>query len=225
MGDLKPYQTVYKGDYIWPYIAPIIFKPGEPPGCPPVAKKARAQKLLEEKKPCHCDRHSWSPHFERARHLKLKEQAFREAMVATAHKRTILENEILDHPCTDSEDVIASLYQLNFAKRNFPVVSYRPMMADHDDPVVTPVAMLRIGLDDQGYRDPTKFRSIAVACPDVGAPKEVTYYDNPAEEAKFRMRSEYQDTISKVGAETSKAALQFTEPLLTSRRRWGCNCL
>ncbi|KAL1116183.1 hypothetical protein AAG570_005678, partial [Ranatra chinensis] len=123
---------------------------------------------------CKCDRHSWSPHYQRAYHLKKKEQAFREAMIAVAQQRTILENEILHHPCTDSDDVLASLYQMNYSKRAFPVVGYRAMKADHDDPVINPVAMLRTGLTS-GYRDPTEFRAQAMELTPVSKPPPLTF--------------------------------------------------
>ncbi|KAF6199255.1 hypothetical protein GE061_007280 [Apolygus lucorum] len=221
----NPFLTVYKGDFIWPYIAPIIFKPREPPDCPAPPPPDNGKRNLIQLEPCQCDRHSWSPHFARARHLKMKEDAFREAMVAVAAQRAVLEKEIIEHPCTDSEDVVASLYQLNFNKKNFPVVAYRPMMADHDDPVVTPVAMLKTGLDNLSYQDPTKFRSIAIKVEEAGAPRKITFHKEPQEEVQFSQRSEYQDSISKTGAETTKAALQFKEPVFSTRRRKPCSCL
>ncbi|CAB0006798.1 unnamed protein product [Nesidiocoris tenuis] len=48
-------------------------------------------------------------------------------------------------------------------------------MADHDDPVVTPVAMLKTGLDNTGYRDPTEFRKIAIKVEEAGAPRQITF--------------------------------------------------
>jgi len=221
---MEPFKSIYKGDFLWPYIAPVTLVPSAPPQDPlPKGTYEKGESILD-KSLCQCDRHSWSPHFKRAQHLKAKEAAYREAMISVAKERTILENEILEHPCTDSDDVLASLYQLNYDKRAFPVTGYRAMKADHDDPVVTPVAMLRTGTTS-GYRDPTDFKSEAIKIPDVTAAAPVTFAPRIPSPDYFKTpKSEYEDTISKVGVMTLRSSQQYTEPLPSSRMRVGCVC-
>ncbi|KAK9508950.1 hypothetical protein O3M35_006379 [Rhynocoris fuscipes] len=172
---------------------------------------------------CQCDRHSWSSHFKRAVHLKKQEDSFREAMIATAHQRTILENEILDHPCSDSDDVIASLYQLNFAKKNFPITGYRALHGDHDDPVATPIAMLRPTITSN-YRDPSPFKSVAFHIPTQNAPAQLTLTLEEQPEYIEIPKTEYQDTIERMGWFNMFKSQAFKEPMITTKIKPECFC-
>uniref|UniRef100_T1HHP9 Uncharacterized protein n=1 Tax=Rhodnius prolixus TaxID=13249 RepID=T1HHP9_RHOPR len=166
------YKTIYQGDFLWPYIVPTYERPPLPPK---EIKKPLfiKEKSILERKLCQCDRHSWSPHFRRAVHLLQKENAYRDAMIATAHQRTVLENEIIGHPCSDADDVIASLYEISYAKQNFPITGFRAVHADHDDPVSTPIAMMRPTITSS-YRDPTNFHEEAFKIPTTASPAALT---------------------------------------------------
>lgn len=50
------------------------------------------------------------------------------------------------------------------------------MKADHDDPVVTPVAMPR-NPQKSTYRDPSVFRSVAIIRPAIHSPLAITFID------------------------------------------------
>ncbi|CAH1388884.1 unnamed protein product [Nezara viridula] len=201
-------NTVYKGDFLWPYLAPIKVKPGKPPEDTSLFVEVKSESPLDRNL-CHCERHNWSPHYKRAEHLKQKERAYREAMIQVASERAILENEIIQHPCADVDESLVSLYGTDYLNRGFPMADYRTMKKDHDDPIVTPVAMMKS--PSQGsYRDVSMFKTVAISPPNIFGPRSITFNTVPATfESDNLYTSEYSARISQQGYSNLQTSQRF----------------
>ncbi|XP_014278747.1 uncharacterized protein [Halyomorpha halys] len=201
-------STVYKGDFLWPYLAPMKVKPGKPPEEISLFLEEKSESPLDRNL-CHCERHNWSPHYKRAKHLKEKERAYREAMIQVASERAILENEIIQHPCADVDESLVSLYGTDYAKRAFPMADYRTMKKDHDDPIVTPVAMMK-DPSKGSYRDVSTFKTIAISPPNILGPRGISFNLAPATfDSDSLYTSEYSARISKQGFSNLQTSQRF----------------
>lgn len=111
-----------------------------------------------------------------------------------------------------------------------------------DSPAGVPVKSPSIGLG-HGYKDPTRFRYSPFPRPSVDSCPPVTFATSTILKDFVRLytinkfilvpstveswfisktgRSEYQDSISKVGLSIIKSRQQYAEPLPSSRRRFA----
>nr|CAD7446681.1 unnamed protein product [Timema bartmani] len=85
-----------------------------------------------------------------------------------------------------------------------------------------------IGLN-YAYRDPTSFRYLPIVRPNVNPSRPITFGVTPHSCNEWfqplPVRTEYQDTISKVGRAIVKSRQQYREPMPSTRRRPDDPCL
>uniref|UniRef100_A0A1B6KH31 Uncharacterized protein n=1 Tax=Graphocephala atropunctata TaxID=36148 RepID=A0A1B6KH31_9HEMI len=219
---MDPFMTTYHNDYGNPTGEAVIERPERPPE---VTKPPGVLEVRPAPGVCSCDRHDWSPHYERAKYLKETEECLMEKLLDVREERKLLDNAILHHPCGDIDDKMKSIYQISYEGKGSHHVDYRSLQTDRFDPVAVPVPMIKTGLNN-GYRDPNSFRYNAMEKPQVSSPRPIDSTAVPVYEVgKFIGRSEYQDTISKMGLSNVWAMQQYREPLPSSRRRLGETCI
>ena len=177
--------------------------------------------------------------------LAEKERMLHKELECVGKEMTVLAGEVLDHPCDTYDDKMMTIYQADYNKKGLESKQYRKLMAAIDTRVGLPFDGPTITLRD-GYRDPTAFRHYAIqrpridVCPPVTcrisrmrvifvsilkfifvlAPQSISDWFTP-----LIGRSEYQDTISKMGLSLLKSSQQYAEPLPSSRRRYGDMCM
>jgi hypothetical protein len=176
--------------------------------------------------------------------LAEKEKMLHEELACLNKEMAILAGEVLDHPCDTYDDKMMTIYQTDYNKKGLEAKQYRKLMPAIDSPVGVPFEGPTISLRD-GYRDPTAFRISAIlrpridVCPpvifktskttcfkcfkiivEISAPQSISDWFTP-----LTGRSEYQDTISKMGLSIIKSSQQYAEPLPSSRRRYGDMCM
>lgn len=158
----------------------------------------------------------------------MKEILLLEELSQLNQEMAILANEMLDHPCDTDDEKMQSIYQTDYVKRGLNLVDYRKLMPAIDSPIGMPVKSQVIGLG-YGYRDPTSFRYTTFPRPNIDPCPCVTFGVTPAILDRYfepvTGRSEYQDTISKIGLAITKSRQQYKEPLPSSRRRHEDPCL
>lgn len=177
---------------------------------------------------CHCDRHDYDPMMDHYRHLAEREKRLFEDLVTLSGQMSVLAGDILDHPCDNDDPKMKTIYQIDYAKRSYPIMSYRKLGTAMDSPVGVPVKPFGVGLRE-GYRDPTRFRLSAIPIPRIDSPPGVTMAIQPATVAEYHVdfpgETEYMDTISKVGRMCQLARQQYREPIPSTRRRHLDPCL
>nr|CAD7401211.1 unnamed protein product [Timema cristinae] len=116
----------------------------------------------------------------------------------------------------------------DLATARFSNTTFRKLMAAADSPVGVPIAPLDIGLN-YAYRDPTSFRYLPIVRPNVNPSRPITFGVTPHSSNEWfqplPVRTEYQDTISKVGRAIVKSRQQYREPMPSTRRRPDDPCL
>ncbi|XP_065158664.1 uncharacterized protein [Atheta coriaria] len=215
------FGTIQKKDFIWPYPKPLKLKPSQPP----VKIKPRNFFVAKAVEPyCHCDAHLYDPQLKRYEKLAEKERQLHHELILLNEQIATLSNEILDHPCDTDDDKIKSTYQIDYAKRGINITQYRKLIPAIESPVGVPVKS-QSSDPTQAYRDPTNFRYSCFQTPIIDPCKPVTFVQSTDAEDKYSKtltgRSEYQDTVSKIGMSIIKNRQQYAEPLPSSRRRYG----
>ncbi|XP_022901553.1 uncharacterized protein [Onthophagus taurus] len=222
MGD--SFLTNHKKDFKWPSDKPIMQKPAQPP-----MKTKQLNFFLTGpvESMCGCGNHTYDTHMKRYEKLAEKEKILHEELSGVNEQMITLSSEMIDNSC-DVDDILNSTYQIDYIKRGLNVAQYTKLMPAVDSPVGVPVKSQSIGIGD-GYRDPTSFRYTAFNRPTIDPCPTVTFATSPANlDAYFKPttgRSEYQDSISKMGLSIIKSRQQYKEPLPSSRRRTGDPCL
>ncbi|KAJ3658747.1 hypothetical protein Zmor_010469 [Zophobas morio] len=223
--DKETFMSNYRKDYKWPSFVPLVAKPAQPPV---ITKPANfyVVKLVEPF--CHCDAHRYEPQMGRYKMLAEKERMLHKELECVGKEMTVLAGEVLDHPCDTYDDKMMTIYQADYNKKGLESKQYRKLMAAIDTRVGLPFDGPTITLRD-GYRDPTAFRHYAIQRPRIDVCPPVTCRITPQSISDWFTpligRSEYQDTISKMGLSLLKSSQQYAEPLPSSRRRYGDMCM
>ncbi|KAG7206350.1 hypothetical protein KM043_003719 [Ampulex compressa] len=135
-----------------------------------------------------------------------------------------LTSKMLSSTCESDDDTMKSIYMIDYEKRGLPVTRYRRLMAAASDTIDSPIKPAVTELID-GYRDPTRFRYSAIERPTIQPAKTMNLLEVPESlsmwEEPLTGRSEYMDTVSKMGLSNMKNRQQYLEPMPSSRRRFG----
>jgi len=222
--DRNTFQSVMKKDYGWPYPKPLGLKPSQPP----VKTKPLNFFVATLVEPfCHCDSHLYDPQLKRYEKLAEKEKQLHYELIKLNQQIATLTNEILDHPCDTDDDKLQTTYQIDYAKRGIQIAAYRKLMPAIESPVGVPVRSS--SSVKKGFRDPTNFRYSVFNRPNIDPCPAISYNTTPYTAAAYDHyntgRSEYGDTISKIGLSIIKNRQQYMEPLPSSRRRYGDTAL
>ncbi|XP_017770804.1 PREDICTED: uncharacterized protein LOC108558407 [Nicrophorus vespilloides] len=222
--DINTFASMQKKDYIWPYPKPLMLKPSQPP----VKTKPLNYFVATLVEPyCHCDAHLYDPQLKRYEKLAEKEKQLHQELIKLNEQIATLSNEILDHPCDTDDDKLKTTYQIDYTKRGLNITRYRKLMPAIESPVGVPVK--GTGGLANAYRDPTSFRYSVFNRPVIDPCPPVSYAIAPENfDTYFKAltgRTEYQDTISKIGLSVIKSRQQYSQPLPSSRRRFGDTAL
>lgn len=221
---MNSFLTTTRSDYKWPFDKPLIMRPAQPP-----IKTKSVNFFLTGpvESICSCGEHTYDSYMKRYEKLAEKEKTLHDELQEVNGQMVTLSNEMIDNSC-NTDDVLQSTYQIDYIKRGLNVPQYTKLMPAVDSPVGVPVKSQSIGIGN-GYRDPTSFRYSAFNRPVIDPCPPVTFATNPANLTSYYTertgRSEYQDTISKMGLAIIKSRQQYTEPLPSSRRRHEDHCL
>ncbi|KAK9693642.1 hypothetical protein QE152_g34070 [Popillia japonica] len=221
---MNSFLTTNKSEYKWPFDKPIIMRPAQPP-----IKTKSVNFFLTGpvESICSCGEHIYDSYMKRYEKLAEKEKILHDELKEVNVQMVTLSNEMIDNSC-NTDDVLQTTYQIDYIKRGLNVPQYIKLMPAVDSPVGVPVKSQSIGIGN-GYRDPTSFRYSAFNRPTINPGSPVSFATTPANLDSFYTartgRSEYQDTVSKMGLSIIKSRQQYTEPLPSSRRRHDDPCL
>ncbi|XP_076237230.1 uncharacterized protein LOC143180999 [Calliopsis andreniformis] len=217
---LENFVTVSHGDYNWPYPVPLIAKPAQPP----MDTGIRLYTPRIDPEDCPCDEHGQRSDRNRYKYLADKERQIFDQLVNVNRELTNLASAMLDSGCAPIDETMKTIYKVDYGKRGLPIDDYRQLIAAVDSPYCSPFPEEVIELK-KGYRDPTRFRFSAIERPHIHPPKKIHMFQVPESFSMwgdpFTGRSEYMDTISKMGLSNMKNRQQYLEPIPSSRRRYG----
>ncbi|XP_017890968.1 uncharacterized protein LOC108631507 [Ceratina calcarata] len=217
---LENFVTLTHRDFNWPYPVPLVAKPAQPP----MSTGIRLYTPRIDPKDCPCDEHGHESNRNRYKYLAEKERHFLDQLTMVNQEMTNLSTAMLDSNCESMDETMMSIFKTDYAKRGLPIKEYRQLQAAVDSPYCSPFPPEATEIK-QGYRDPTRFRYTAIERPTIQPAKKLTLYEVPESfslwETPFTGRSEYMDTISKMGLSNMKNRQQYLEPLPSSRRRFG----
>ncbi|XP_050583191.1 uncharacterized protein LOC126918817 isoform X1 [Bombus affinis] len=217
---LENFITITHRDFNWPYPVPLITKPAQPP-------KSTGIRLYTPRidpEDCSCDEHGQQSNKDRYKYLADKERQFLDQLKKVNREMTNLAKAMLDANCEPMDETMKSIYKTDYAKRGLPIKVYRELQAAIDSSYCSPFPA-EVTKIKKGYRDPTRFRYTAVERPHIQPAKTINLFQVPESfsmwETPFTGRSQYMDTISKMGLSNIKNRQQYLEPLPSSRRRFG----
>ncbi|XP_043261910.1 uncharacterized protein LOC122402846 [Colletes gigas] len=217
---LQNFVTITSDEYKWPYPVPLVSKPAQPPMSTGI--RLYTQRIAPED--CPCDVHGHDSNKNRYKYLAEKEQQIHSQLAKVNREMTNLASAMIDNDCAPIDETMMTVYKTDYSKRGLPINEYRQLMAAVDSPYCSPLKPEVTELKD-GYRDPTRFRYSAIERPHIQPAKSINLHEVPGTfslwEEPFTGRSEYMDTISKMGLSNMKNRQQYLEPLPSSRRRFG----
>ncbi|XP_076760076.1 uncharacterized protein LOC143428817 [Xylocopa sonorina] len=217
---LQNFVTITHHDFNWPYPVPLVAKPAQPP----MSTGIRLYTPRIDPEDCPCDEHGHQSNKNRYKYLADKEREFLDQLSKVNREMTNLATAMLDSDCEPMDETMKSIYKTDYAKRGLPIKEYRQLKAAVDSPYCSPFPPEFTELKD-GYRDPTRFRFTAIERPHIQPAKPISLLGVPESfslwETPFTGRSEYMDTISKMGLSNMRNRQQYLEPLPSSRRRLG----
>ncbi|XP_043520347.1 uncharacterized protein LOC122534098 [Frieseomelitta varia] len=220
MNALENFVTITHRDFNWPYPVPLIAKPGQPPR----HTGTRLYTPRIDPEDCPCDEHGQQSNKNRYKYLADKERHFLDQLTKVNREMTNLTKVMLDAKCEPIDETMKSIYKADYAKRGLPIKEYRQLQAAVDSLYCSPFPA-EVTEIKEGYRDPTRFRYTAIERPYIQPAKTINLFQVPESfsmwETPFTGRSEYMDTISKMGLSNMKNRQQYLEPLPSSRRRFG----
>ncbi|XP_076376821.1 uncharacterized protein LOC143259253 [Megalopta genalis] len=214
------FGTVTHDEFKWPYAVPLVAKPAQPP----MSTGIRIFSPRIDPEDCPCDVHGHEKNKNRYKYLADKERQIVKELVNVKTEMTNLASALLDSNCEQADDIMKSVYKTDYSKRGLPIQDYRQLAAAVDSPYCSPIATEVMEIKE-GYRDHRNFRHTAIERPHIQPVKKFTLCEVPEIfsiwEEPFTSRSEYMDTISKIGLSNMKNRQQYLEPIPSSRRRFG----
>ncbi|CAL7936439.1 unnamed protein product [Xylocopa violacea] len=217
---LQNFVTITHQDFNWPYPVPLVAKTAQPP----MSTGIRLYTPRIDPESCPCDEHGHQSNKNRYKYLADKERQFLDQLSKVNREMTNLTTAMLDSDCEPMDETMKSIYKTDYAKRGLPIKEYRQLKAAVDSSYCSPFPPEYTELKE-GYRDPTRFRFTAIERPHIQPAKPISLLEVPEGfsmwETPFTGRSEYMDTISKMGLSNMKNQQQYLEPLPSSRRRLG----
>ncbi|KAJ2945150.1 hypothetical protein O0L34_g9211 [Tuta absoluta] len=222
---MTDFSTTQHKDFQWPFPKPIVGRPCEPPS-PNQTPPPRPPPVAPY---CHCDAHTYSPRVEQYKQLLEKERKLCEDYENLRKTMVDVTNDILDHPCDDSDSKMVTMYQASYKKRSFPLTDYRAIVAASQSSAPIPMEANRLGIL-LCYKDPTSFElkppTVRPTIHPPGvihtgvSPKSISMYY-----ADFPGRTEYQDTYDATAKACWSSMQRYKEPMPSTRRRADDNCL
>ncbi|XP_017787764.1 PREDICTED: uncharacterized protein LOC108570414 [Habropoda laboriosa] len=217
---LENFVTITHRDFNWPYPVPIATKPAQPP----MNTGIRLYTPRIHPEDCPCDEHGHRSNKNRYKYLAEKERQVLDQLIRVNREMSNLTTAMLDSNCEPMDETMRTIYKTDYEKRGLPIKEYRQLKAAVDSPYCSPFPT-EVTEIKEGYRDPTRFRYTAIERPHIQPAKTVTFHEVPESfsmwEMPFTGRSEYMDSISKMGLSNMKNRQQYLEPLPSSRRRFG----
>ncbi|XP_003700983.1 uncharacterized protein LOC100882873 [Megachile rotundata] len=217
---LNNFVTNTHNDFVWPYPVPLIAKPAQPP----MSTGIRLYMQRIEPEDCKCDVHGQQSNENKYKYLAQKERQIYDQLMKVNQNMKNLVSAMLDNQCESMDETMRSVYQTDYSRRGLPIGEYRKLMAAVDSSYCSPIPS-EVTEIKKGYRDPTRFRYTAIERPHIQPAKTINLSQVPETfdmwETPFTSRSEYMDTISKMGLSNMKNRQQYLEPLPSSRRRFG----
>ncbi|XP_076175536.1 uncharacterized protein LOC143150874 [Ptiloglossa arizonensis] len=217
---LENFVSITHDDYAWPSLVPLVAKPTQPP----MDTGTRLYTPRIDIEDCTCNVHGHYSNKDRYKYLAEKERQLYDQFVNVNREMVNLASAMVDSNCAPMDETMRSVYKIDYSKRGLPIGEYRQLMAALDSPYCSPFKREVMGIKG-GYRDPTRFRYTAIERPRIQPAKPFNLLEVPESfslwEEPFTGRSEYVDTISKMGLSNIKNRQQYLEPLPSSRRRFG----
>ncbi|XP_015603404.1 uncharacterized protein LOC107271673 [Cephus cinctus] len=217
---INTFVTVNHNDFTWPYPKPLLAKPAQPP----MDTGIRLYAPRPDPDDCNCNAHGFNSDINKYKQLADKERKLHDSILAVNRDMTNLTATLIESHCDVDDGVMKSVYQTDYEKRGLPITRYKPLMAAVDSLIRAPISSAVTDLRN-GYRDPTRFRYSAIERPTIEPAKKINFVEVPETfvmwAEPFTGRSEYMDTISKMGLSNIKNQQQYLEPIPSSRRRFG----
>ncbi|XP_014296118.1 uncharacterized protein LOC106693362 [Microplitis demolitor] len=216
---LNTFSTTNSNDFRWPYQRPLLAIPSQPPRF--INKNSNLYQPRIDPDECKCNYHNIETDLTRYKKLLGIEHHLCNNVVKVNREITKLVSSMLENSENDDQ-VMKSVYQI--AHQKGKPTDYRSLMAAADSPVGFPIEPEVFELKE-AYRDPTRFRFSNKEIPSIQPAKPIDFKRVPETfdmwNKPFIGRSEYMDTISKLGSSNLKHYKQYLEPCPSSRRRWG----
>ncbi|KAH0550731.1 uncharacterized protein LOC123261311 [Cotesia glomerata] len=218
---LNTFTTTNSNAFKWPYQRPLLAIPSQPPEN--IYRNSNLYLPRIDPDECKCNYHKIDTELTRYKELMGIEHHLCNNVVKVNREITKLVSSMLENSKND-EQVMKSVYQIAHQRKDAPLTDYRSLMAAVDAPVGFPIEPDTLELRE-AYRDPTTFRYSSHDTPAIQPAEQINFKRVPEVfnmwNKPFTGRSEYMDTISKLGLSNLKHYQQHLEPCLSSRRRWG----
>ncbi|GBP50266.1 hypothetical protein EVAR_88102_1 [Eumeta japonica] len=196
---------------------------------PPTREVAPAPRRPPVAPYCHCDAHAYSHKMEHYRQLVNKETELCRDYEKVQEQLGQVVNDILDHPCDDVDSKMATMFQISFKRKGFPVSDYRKIMAAVESKAPVPVAKHRLGIL-RCYKDPTNFKEPPPRVrPTVQPAGRVHLGVMPKSIADSNKtvtgKSEYIEKYNGPAEACLRSMQRYREPLPSTRRRADDRCV
>ncbi|XP_034243189.1 uncharacterized protein LOC117646400 [Thrips palmi] len=174
---------------------------------------------------CSCLDHGPTPEVSYMRYTRAKDMQVYNQMQAMRKVMATRASNILDHLCPDEDSKMNAFHIIDYAKRGHLPGCYTSLRPVEVCEAGTPIEPLRIGLTN-GYRDASLFPLYPKTRHIVDKSHPLVFTRTP-ENLKHWFspyipgRSEYEDTISRLGLARMRNTRQYLEPLPSSRLRCG----
>ncbi|KAK3908708.1 Protein-L-isoaspartate O-methyltransferase [Frankliniella fusca] len=196
---------------------------------PDTPKRSSGSKCLLQQRPavedCSCLDHGPTPEVSYMRYIRAKDTEIYSKMQKMRKAMSSRASNIIDHVCPDDDSKMNAFHIIDYAKRGYAPGCYTSLQPAKVCEAGTPIEPLRIGIND-GYREASLFPHYVKSRHIVDKIHPLVFTRTPINLKHWFSpyipgRSEYEDTISRLGLARMRNTRQYLEPQPSSRLRSG----